>query len=75
MQYKVAGSTAPASYPPRVPLEPDASWDNLPGGYDPIDFTDPSVLANAEDLVTARAISGRTWNLHLSACSASARAL
>ena len=56
MQYKVARSSAPASYPPRVPLEPDASWESLPSDYDPVDFTDPSVLANAEDIVT-----GNKW--------------
>ena len=50
MQYTVARSSAPACYPSRVKLAAGASWD----GYDPVDFTDPSVLANAEDLDTGR---------------------
>ena len=56
MQYTVARSSAPSCYPPRVQLEPSASWDKLPQGYDPVEFTDPSVLANAEDLDT-----GKKW--------------
>ena len=56
MQYTVARSSAPTCYPPRVKLEPGASWDKLPDGYDPVDYTDPLVLANAEDLE-----SGNKW--------------
>ena len=56
MQYTVARSSAPACYPPRVKLAPGASWDKLPDGYDPADFTDPFVLANAEDVE-----SGKKW--------------
>eukprot|EP00966_Prymnesium_polylepis_P053010 1227400-Prymnesium_polylepis.2 len=56
MQYTVARSSAPSCYPPRVQLEPGASWDKLPQGYDPVEFTDPFVLANAEDVD-----SGKKW--------------
>tara|TARA_B110001452_G_scaffold198693_1_gene168666 strand:+ start:2042 stop:2866 length:825 start_codon:yes stop_codon:yes gene_type:complete len=56
MQYTVARSSAPACYPSRVKLAQGASWDKLPDGYDPVEFTDPSVLANAEDLE-----SGKKW--------------
>ena len=57
MQYSVARSTAPACYPPRFALNAGVSWDNLPDGYAPIEFTDPSVLANAEDLETGKKLS------------------
>ena len=56
MQYSVARSSAPACYPPRIVLEPGHSWDNLPKSYNPTEYTDPSVLANAEDLAT-----GKKW--------------
>ena len=56
MQYSVARSSAPPCYPPRVKLDPCASWDKLPDGYAPVEFTDSSVLANAEDLQT-----GKKW--------------
>ena len=56
MQYTVARSSAPACYPSRIKLAQGASWDKLPDGYDPVEFTDPSVLANAEDLE-----SGKKW--------------
>ena len=56
MQYSVARSSAPPCYPARAKLESGASWDKLPVGYDPAEYTDPSVLANAEDLDT-----GKRW--------------
>ena len=56
MQYSVARSSALPCYPARAKLEPGASWDKLPVGYDPAEYTDPSVLANAEDLDT-----GKRW--------------